>query len=248
MITGATAGIGKATAISFGKDGDRLILTGRRADRLDKISGEIRERSGVEVITRCFDIRDRQAVNQALDTLPEDWRKIDILVNNAGLASGLDPVDEADTDDWDRMIDTNVKGLLYVSRKVIPWMMARKTGHIINIGSIAGKEVYPRGNVYCATKYAVEALTRGMRIDLLPYGIRVSQVSPGATETEFSLVRFKGDREKASRVYQGYEPLMAEDIAGVIMYIASLPPRVNVHDIVVMPAAQASTMIYSKKS
>jgi hypothetical protein len=247
FITGATAGIGKATARKFAEAGFRLILTGRRHDRLEEIAGDLRERFGSDVYPLAFDVRNRAAVRTAIDSLPAGWRSVDILVNNAGLAAGLDVVQEAEPEDWDTMIDTNVKGLLYVTRAIVPLMIERGSGHIFNIGSIAGKEVYPRGSVYCATKHAVDALSQGMRIDLLGSGIRVTQVAPGAVETEFSMVRFKGDSEHAARVYQGYEPLRAEDIADIIYFISSLPDRVNVNDIVVMPKAQASTTLFNKK-
>ncbi|MBP6871562.1 MAG: SDR family oxidoreductase [Bacteroidales bacterium] len=246
LITGATAGIGKATAFRFAQEGHRLIITGRRIKILQDIASGLKEKYNTETVCLAFDIRDRSAMEKSLDSLPEEWKAIDILVNNAGLAAGLDPVNTASTDDWDTMIDTNVKGLLYISHKVIPWMIERGKGHIFNIGSIAGKEVYPKGSVYCATKHAVDALTKGMRIDLLPHGIKVTQVSPGAVETEFSLVRFKGDHDRAGMVYKGYEPLVAEDIAAVIHFISSLPPRVNINDILVMPQAQANATTFNK--
>lgn len=246
LITGATAGIGKATAYRFAADGHRIILVGRREKLLGEIAADLKEQFNVEVMPLSLDIRSKAAVERILESLPGSWRKIDILVNNAGLAAGLDPVHLASTDDWDTMIDTNVKGLLYISRKVIPWMIENKSGHIFNIGSIAGKEVYPRGSVYCATKHAVDALTKGMRIDLLPAGIKVTQVSPGAVETEFSSVRFKGDKERAALVYKGYEPLQGEDVAEIIHYISALPPRVNVNDILVMPQSQANATTFHK--
>jgi NADP-dependent 3-hydroxy acid dehydrogenase YdfG len=247
LITGATAGIGKATAYRFATAKYNLILTGRRIELLESVGEDLRQKFNVEVITLCFDIRNKSEVESNLENLPGDWKQIDILVNNAGLAAGLDPVDTANTDDWDTMIDTNVKGLLYVSRKIIPWMKEQGRGHIFNIGSIAGKEVYPRGSVYCASKHAVDALTKGMRIDLLPYGIKVTQISPGAVETEFSMVRFKGDEERAKMVYKGYEPLHGEDVADVIYFISTLPSRVNVNDILVMPQAQANATTFNKK-
>lgn len=246
LITGATAGIGKSTAFRFAEAGYRLILTGRRKELLNKIAAELKEEFNAEVYPLPFDIRKKAEVENCLDNLPDDWKKIDILVNNAGLAAGLDPVNLASTDDWDTMIDTNIKGLLYVSRKIIPWMIAKGNGQIFNIGSIAGKEVYPKGSVYAATKHAVDALTKGMRIDLLPFGIKVTQISPGAVETEFSNVRFKGDTERASLVYKGYEPLQGMDIAQIIHFISTLPPRVNVNDIVVMPQAQANVTTFYK--
>lgn len=246
LITGATAGIGKATAYRFARENYRLILTGRRKNLLTAIAADLKEKFHAEVFLLSFDIRKKSEVERSLDSLPEDWKNIGILVNNAGLAAGLDPVDLASTDDWDNMIDTNVKGLLYVSRKIIPWMITQGSGHIFNIGSIAGKEVYPKGSVYSATKHAVDALTKGMRLDLLSYGIKVTQISPGAVETEFSKVRFKGDLERAKLVYKGYEPLQGEDIAEIIHFISTMPARVNVNDILVMPQAQANATTFYK--
>ncbi len=247
LITGATSGIGKATAYRFAKENYRLILTGRRKELLGNIAADLKGKFDAEVMPLSFDIRKKPEVEKSLEDLPEEWKKIDILVNNAGLAAGLDPVELASTDDWDTMIDTNIKGLLYISRKVIPWMIGQGSGHIFNIGSIAGKEVYPKGSVYSATKHAVDALSKGMRIDLLPYGIKVTQVSPGAVETEFSNVRFKRDLERASQVYKGYEPLQGDDIAEIIHFISTLPARVNVNDILVMPQAQANATTFHKK-
>lgn len=247
LITGATSGIGKATAYRFAKENYRLILTGRRKELLSDIAADLKGKFHAEVLPLSFDIRKKAEVEKSLEDLPGEWKKIDILVNNAGLAAGLDPVDLASTDDWDTMIDTNIKGLLYISRKVIPWMIGQGSGHIFNIGSIAGKEVYPRGIVYSATKHAVDALSKGMRIDLLPYGIKVTQVSPGAVETEFSNIRFKGDIERASLVYKGYEPLQGDDIAEIIHFITMLPARVNINDILVMPQAQANATTFHKK-
>jgi 3-hydroxy acid dehydrogenase / malonic semialdehyde reductase len=246
LITGATAGIGKATAFRFAEDKYKLILTGRRADLLKTIATELEKKFNAAVYPLSFDTRKKADVEKSLDNLPGEWKKIDILVNNAGLAAGLDPVNSASTDDWDTMIDTNIKGLLYVSRKIIPWMIGQGSGHIFNIGSIAGKEVYPKGSVYAATKHAVDALTKGMRLDLLPFGIKVTQICPGAVETEFSKVRFKGDAERASLVYKGYEPLQGMDIAEIIHFISTLPARVNVNDIVVMPQAQANVTTFHK--
>jgi NADP-dependent 3-hydroxy acid dehydrogenase YdfG len=246
LITGATAGIGRATAERFAEGNYRLLLTGRRNHRLLDLAEKLKLKHGIEVHTLHFDIRKRAEVERMISGLPPEWQEIDILVNNAGLAAGLDPVAHADPDDWDTMIDTNIKGLLYISRAVIPGMVARGKGHIINIGSIAGKEVYPKGNVYSATKHAVDAITKGMRIDLLTSGIKVTQVAPGAVETEFSMVRFKGDQDRAAKVYHGYEPLRGEDIAEIIYFIATLPDRVNVNDIVVMPKAQASATMFNK--
>ncbi len=246
LITGATAGIGKATALRFAREQHRLILTGRRKDKLEHLAGEIAANYQAEVLLLSFDVSNRKTTEKALGSIPEDWQNIDILINNAGLAAGLDPVHEASLDDWDTMIDTNIRGLLYVSRMIIPMMIRRERGHIFNIGSIAGKEVYHRGSVYAATKHAVDALTKGMRIDLLAHGIKVTQIAPGAVETEFSHVRFKGDGERAARVYQGYEPLQGEDIAEIIHFISTLPPRVNVNDILVMPQAQANATTFHK--
>ncbi len=240
LITGATAGIGEATARLLARHDYDLILTGRRRERLERLKKELEEQTSARVHILHFDIRDRKAVEEAIDTLPEEWRKIDVLVNNAGLAAGLAPIHEGDVEDWEQMIDTNVKGLLYISRKVLPGMAARRSGHVINLSSIAGKEVYANGNVYCASKFAVDALNKGMRIDLLAHGVKVTSVNPGAVETEFSLVRFKGDEEKARNVYKGMEPLRAEDIAEVILFALSRPDHVNINEIIVMPKAQAS--------
>lgn len=244
LITGATSGIGKATAEVFAKNGINLIVCGRRQERLEQMAKELAPYT--EVLTLCFDVRDKQEVDEILDTLPSQWQNIDFLVNNAGNAHGLDPIQTGKISDWDAMIDINVKGLLYVSAWVIPKMTARKAGHIINIGSIAGKEVYPNGNVYCASKFAVDAITQGMRMDLNSFGIKVSQVAPGLVETEFSLVRFKGDAERAKRVYEGYQPLTAQDVADTIWYIASAPAHVQIADLVILPTAQASATIVNK--
>lgn len=241
LITGATAGIGKATAFKLAKAGYSLIITGRRETKLNNLAKEIEEESKQNVYPLCFDIRQLNEVNCAIDNLPHQWKNIDLLVNNAGLAVGVSPLQEGETEDWERMIDTNIKGLLYISRKISPLMIARNKGHIINIASIAGKEVYPGGNVYCATKHAVDALTKGMRIDMLPHGIKVSSVSPGMVDTEFSTVRFKGDKQKADQVYQGFTPLCANDIAETILFVATRPPHVNINDILIMPTAQASS-------
>ena len=247
LITGATAGIGVAAAERFAKGGYDLIITGRRATMLEELHKKLETTYAIRICTLSFDVRNQEEVTHHLSLLPAEWQEIDVLVNNAGLAVGLHPVQEGIVDDWERMIDTNIKGLLYITRIVSPWMVARKKGHIVNIGSIAGKEVYPNGNVYCATKYAVDALTKGMRCDMLPYGIRVSQISPGAAVTEFSAVRFKGDMERAANVYKGFEPLHAEDIAEAIWYVTQLPPHVNINDMVIMPTAQAGTMLFHKQ-
>ena len=240
LITGATSGIGEACAHLFAREKYNLILTGRRADRLGKLATELNTKFNVEVAVSQFDVRNREDVAENLEGLPVEWKKVDVLINNAGLSQGLDPIQNGSLDDWDTMIDTNVKGLLYVSKIVANWMINNKAGHIINIGSIAGKEVYANGNVYCASKHAVDALNKGMRIDLLPHGIRVSAIHPGAVETEFSEVRFKGDKDRAKKVYAGFEPLVADDIAETIWFVVSRPAHVNINDMVVMPTAQAN--------
>lgn len=245
LITGATSGIGRATALLFGGKGFRLILCGRRQERLDVLSAELEKKTAVHTLN--FDVRDKEVVFEAIDSLPEDFKDIDVLINNAGNAHGLDSIDEGSTDDWDAMLDINVKGLLYVSKAVIPKMVERQSGHIINIGSTAGKEVYPRGNVYCASKHAVDAITTGMRMDLNPYGIRVGSVNPGAAETEFSNVRFKGDDKKADAVYDGFDPLVAEDIAETLLFVVTRPEHVNIVDLIITPTAQASATIWNKK-
>jgi len=247
LITGATAGIGKATAELFAQYGHRLIITGRRADRLHTLADELRNKYGIEVLTLNFDIRNNEEVEQSIASLNGSWKNIDVLVNNAGLAVGLNPIQSGVLEDWERMIDTNIKGLLYITRVVAPMMIERGKGHIINIGSIAGRETYPNGNVYCATKYAVDSLSKGMRMDLLPHGIKVSQIAPGAVETEFSVVRFKGDQERADGVYKGYQPLSPEDIAGAVYYVATLPPHININDLLIMPTAQASAGLFKKQ-
>ena len=239
MITGATSGIGEATARRLGALGYRLIITGRRSHRLEQVKRSIEAEYAVEVLALSFDVRERDAVERTLGSLSEEWTNIDVLVNNAGLAAGLEHIDEGDPDDWDRMIDTNVKGLLYVTRQVAPLMVARHTGHIINIGSIAGRETYENGAVYCASKHAVNALSQGMRIDLLKHGIKVSQIRPGMVNTEFSTVRFHGVRERADSVYTGVTPLTGDYIARVIEWLVSLPPHMNINDIEVMPSRQA---------
>lgn len=243
LITGATSGIGKATAELLAKHDFHLILCGRRQERLDSLKEQLET---TKVATLNFDVRDKKAVFNTISSLPEDFSKIDILINNAGNAHGFDPINEGSLDDWDAMLDINVKGLLYVSKAVLPQMVERKAGHIINIGSTAGKEVYPKGNVYCASKYAVDAINQGMRIDLNEYGIRVGAVNPGLVETEFSEVRFKGDNERAEKVYQGYQPLKPEDIADIIHFVVTRPYHVNIADLVVMSTAQASSTIVKK--
>ncbi len=247
FITGATSGIGLACAKKFAANGDDLILTGRRMQRLKEISASLQKKHNVEVRTIQMDVRDKEAVFSVVAALPSPWNKIDILINNAGLAVGLGTVQQGDTDDWERMIDTNVKGLLYVTRAILPGMVERKKGHVINIGSIAGKEVYPNGNVYCSTKFAVDALTKAIRIDTVQAGIKVTQIAPGAVETEFSVVRFKGDKAKADSVYNGFEPLHPEDIAESVFYVTTLPPHVNINDLLIMPTAQASATVFYKE-
>lgn len=247
IITGASAGFGKATAEKLAAQGFNLVITGRRAERLDELARDLSEKYKTETICLDFDVRDRDAVRENLGSLPQEWRNVDVLVNNAGLALGLTPLNEGDYNDWDQMIDTNVKGLLYVSEMIMPWMIEQQKGHIINVGSIAGTEVYPGGNIYCASKHAVNAISKGMRIDLLKHNIKVTQVRPGLAETEFSVVRFKGDQEKADSVYNGYEPMHAEDIADVILFVVSLPPHLNINDVEVTPTAQANSYTVNKK-
>ncbi len=247
LITGASSGIGRSCGRAFAAKGARLILAARRLDRLTELSAELRLTPGRNVLLLKLDVRRQAAVAQAINKLPRAWDSIDVLVNNAGLSRGLDKLYEGKIGDWEEMIDTNIKGLLYVSRAVIPGMVKRGAGHIINIGSIAGHEVYPGGNVYCATKFAVNALSKGLRLDLSGTGLRVSQVSPGLVETEFSLVRFRGDKERAAKVYQGLTPLSPDDIADAVVYCATRPPHVNVSEIIVMPTAQASTTLVHRR-
>ena len=244
FITGATSGIGKATAEIFAKNNIRLILCGRRAVRLEKIQQELSKLTEVTILQ--FDISKRSEVENAIASLPEKFKKVDILINNAGNAHGLSTIQEGDIDDWDAMLEINVKGLLYVSKAIFPQMISRNNGFIVNIGSIAGKEVYPNGNVYCASKYAVDALNKSMRIDLNKHNIRVAAIHPGAVETEFSEVRFKGDSEKAKLVYTGYKALQPEDIADIIHFVVTRPYHVNIEDLVVYPTAQASATIMNK--
>ncbi len=223
-----------------------MIITGRRNDRLIELSDSLQENHNIKILDLNFDVRDRNKVEEILNGLPVNWKNIDVLINNAGLAVGIDPIHKGNIEDWDRMIDTNVKGLLYISRTVIPYMVDRKKGHIINIASIAGKEVYPNGNVYCASKYAVDALSKGMRIDLVNYGIKVTNIAPGMVETEFSEVRLHGDLESAKNVYKGFEPLQAEDIADTVWFAISRPPHVQIGDVLILPAAQASATIVKR--
>lgn len=245
FITGATSGIGRATTKILAHNNYRIIATGRRQERLEQLKNELQ---GItEIHTLRFDVRNADAVKEAIDSLPETWQSIDLLVNNAGNAHGLSSIQEGSQEDWDAMIDINVKGLLYVSKQIIPGMIERGGGHIINIGSIAGKEVYPNGNVYCASKYAVDAISQGMRIDLNKHGIKVAQVAPGLVETEFSLVRFKGDSARAEGVYQGYDALQAEDIADLILFMATRPAHVNIADVLILPTDQANSTIVNKE-
>ncbi|MBP92727.1 MAG: NAD(P)-dependent oxidoreductase [Flavobacteriaceae bacterium] len=244
LITGATSGIGRATAHEFAKHGIHLILCGRRQDRLDTIKSALQKQT--EVHTLNFDVRDLKAAQTAFESLPVEFKQIDILINNAGNAHGMDTIQDGNTDDWNAMMDINVKGLLYVSKLIMPQMITRQSGHIINIGSSAGKEVYPKGNIYCASKHAVLAITEGMRIDLNPYGIKVCAINPGLVETEFSQVRFKGG-EQANSVYKGYKALQPEDIADIIYFTISRPAHVNIADLLVFPTAQASSTIVKKE-
>lgn len=246
LITGASSGIGRATARYLAARGLRLVLCGRRRHRLEQLRDELSGQT--EVCILDFDVRDKDAVFHAIGSLPGGFSAVDVLINNAGNAHGLDPIEEGNLDDWDAMLDINVKGLLYVTKAVLPQMIARRAGHIIHIGSTAGKEVYPRGNVYCASKHAVDAINQGMRIDLNQYGIRVGAVNPGMVETEFSEVRFKGDKEKAKMVYAGFQPLKPEDVAEIIYFVISRPPHVNIADLVVMATAQASSTIVNKSA
>lgn len=246
LISGATAGIGEACAIEFAAKNYDVIITGRRKERLEKLRKKLESDYQVSVLCLNFDIRKQEEVASAIAQIPHGFKNIDVLVNNAGLAAGVNPIDKGVLEDWEAMIDTNVKGLLYLSKEIIAMMKPRGKGHIINIGSIAGKMAYPNGNVYCGTKSAVQAITEGMRIDLLPYGIKVTQVAPGAVETEFSLVRLKGDAKAAKVVYEGYKPLSAKDIADVVIYTTTLPAHVNINDVLVMPTAQANAYTYYK--
>lgn len=243
LVTGATSGIGWATAVALADCGYDLIICGRRKERLDELSAKL----SVKTHHLVFDVRERQQVEKAIASIPEAWKKIDVLINNAGNAHGLSKIQDGNIDDWDAMIDINVKGLLYVTKAIVPRMIERGSGHVVNVGSIAGKEVYPNGNVYCASKHAVDAINNGMRLDLLGTGVKVSQVAPGLVETEFSLVRFKGDESRAGSVYQGFDPLTAEDIADLIQFIVTRPAHVNIADALILPTAQvASTMVHKK--
>jgi len=246
LITGATAGFGKATATHFAAAGWNCIITGRRQDRLTELASSLQTTYGVHIHTLCFDVQNREEVFAAINQLPAEWQSIDVLLNNAGLALGRDSFETANLDDWDTMIDTNIKGLMYVTKAVLPFMIVKKSGHIINIGSTAGKEVYKDGNGYCASKHAVDAISKAMRIDLLPHQIKVTAIHPGAAETEFSLVRFKGDDQKASAVYDGYKALEAKDIAEIVYYVSTLPAHVCINDLVVTCLSQANSFYLHK--
>jgi NADP-dependent 3-hydroxy acid dehydrogenase YdfG len=245
LITGSTSGIGRATAFAFAANGIDLILCGRRAERLTELATELSDK--VKTICLNFDVRKRADVATAMASLPDNWKNIDILVNNAGNAHGLSPIQDGDIDDWDAMIDGNVQGLLYVSKAVMPFMVARKTGHIVNISSVAGKWTYPNGAVYCASKAAVEAISEGMRHDLTQHGVKITNIAPGAVETEFSLVRFKGDEARAKKIYEGFEPIQPEDVADAILYAVNTPKRVTIADIVLFAGAQAAPTVIHRK-
>ncbi|MDE3125574.1 MAG: SDR family NAD(P)-dependent oxidoreductase [Bacteroidota bacterium] len=247
LITGATSGFGKAIAQLFAEHKWNLIITGRRKDRLAQLSEELKQKYHIEILPLVFDVQDRNAVFDTLEHIPDEWKKIDVLVNNAGLALGREPFDKANIDDWETMLNTNVKGLMYVTKAVLPFMIPQKKGHIINIGSIAGKEVYVNGNGYCASKHAVDALSKAMRIDLLPHKIKVTAIHPGAAETEFSMVRFKGNEVIAKSVYEGYTPLYAEDIANITFYCATLPVHVCINELIVTSTAQANSTTFFKE-
>jgi len=248
LITGATSGIGKACAIKFASARYDVIITGRRQDRLTTLKADLESQYGISVLSLCFDVQDKDAVTASFKDLPEQWRKIEILINNAGLALGRDSFEEADMNEWETMLNTNVHGLLYVSKAVLPFMLEQKKGHIINMGSVAGKEIYEKGNVYCASKFAVDAISRSMRIDLLKNNIKVTAINPGAVETEFSLVRFRGDEKMAESAYAGYTPLTAEDIADTVFYCASLPGHVCINDLVITCTRQAGTYYFHKST
>lgn len=247
LITGASSGIGEATALLLARNNYDLIITGRRSERLKNLSQRISNDSDARTLILSYDIRSLRENENAIAGIPDEWKNIEVLINNAGLASGLSNIHEGETEDWEKMIDTNIKGLLYITRLVSPGMVARGSGHIINISSIAGKETYPMGNVYCASKHAVQSLTKAMRIDLLKYGIKVSSVSPGAVETEFSTVRFHGDADRAKQVYKGFTPLYANDIAETILFILSRPKHVNIDDILIMPTDQAYSRDFNRR-
>jgi NADP-dependent 3-hydroxy acid dehydrogenase YdfG len=246
FITGATSGFGKACAEKFAEEGYNIIITGRRENRLQSLKTTLKQRYGIDVLTLVFDVQNRKEVFEKIHSIDESWKKINVLINNAGLALGRDYIDEGNMDDWDTMIDTNVKGLLYVSKAVLPFLISTK-GHIINLGSVAAKEVYDKGNVYCASKFAVDAISKSMRIDLLRHEIKVTCINPGAAETEFSLVRFNGDEEKAKSVYNGLQPLSGKDVADVIFYCTTLPAHVCINDLVLSPVQQANAIYFNRK-
>ncbi len=248
FITGASAGIGKACAEAFAEEGAKLILAARRISKIEELASSLKEKFGTESFTFKLDVRDRKEVEKSISALPESWKAIDILVNNAGLGRGLNKLYEDDVDGWEEMIDTNIKGLLYVTRSVVPGMVERGSGHVINLGSIAGHEAYPKGSVYCATKHAVAAITRSLRMDLLGTGVRVSSVDPGMVETEFSIVRFNGDEQKAKEVYKGLTPLTGKDIAEAIQFCATRPPHANINEMIIMPSAQANAFVIHRES
>lgn len=247
FITGASSGIGAATAKQFAKHGAKLLLCARRIEKLNELAAEISAETKADIHTFQLDVRHQSNVSHAIQNLPDQWKKIDVLINNAGLAAGLDAFQDADVKDWDEMIDTNVKGLLYITREIIPGMIARNSGHIINLGSIAGHYVYPKGSVYCASKYAVKAISEGLRMDLFGTEVRVTSIDPGAVETNFSHVRFKGDTTRASKVYEGMKPLSPEDVADTIVFCASRPAHVNICDVIMTPTAQASATMVARK-
>jgi NADP-dependent 3-hydroxy acid dehydrogenase YdfG len=248
LVTGASSGFGRATALLLARNEFDIITTGRRQENLETLEEEIRSKTGAEVLSLTFDIRSREAVEKACRQLTGKWEKVDVLINNAGLAAGLNLIHEGVEEDWEQMIDTNLKGLLYITRQISPGMVSRRRGHIVNIGSVAGREAYEKGNVYNATKFAVDGLSRAMRIDLVEFGIKVTSIHPGAAETEFSLVRFKGDHERADKVYKGFTPLYAEDVAEAILFVVTRPPHVNIDDMLIMATAQASATRISRKS
>jgi len=247
LISGASAGIGRACAVTFAQAGAKLVLFARRKDRLQELSTDLKQKHGTASYIVELDVRDRKAVQQVFNKLPDEWQKVDVLVNNAGLSRGLDKLHEGSIDDWEEMVDTNIKGLLYVTRAVLPGMVARNRGTVINIGSIAGHEVYPRGNVYAATKHAVDALTKGLRMDLVETDVRVCTVDPGLVETEFSMVRFRGDKERAKKTYQGLQPLSPQDIADAVFFAATRPPHVQISEMIILPVHQASTTLVHRK-
>ncbi|OFX49055.1 MAG: NAD(P)-dependent oxidoreductase [Bacteroidetes bacterium GWA2_30_7] len=247
LITGATSGIGYSTALKLAENGYDTIITGRRLNLLSELEKRIKKEYKTNVLSLSFDIRNNDEIIKIFEKLPSNWQNIDVLVNNAGLAVGLEPIQSGKIDDWERMIDTNLKGLLYITRKVVPTMIQNKSGHIINIGSIAGKEVYPNGNVYNATKHAVDALSQAMRIDLVSFGIKVTAIHPGMVETEFSLVRFQGNEKSAKNIYKGFSPLLANDIADAIIFVVTRPSHVNINDMIIMPTAQASATVINKE-